>query len=61
MLIDAEYAISKTDYKSAMYKIANLEMELYKVKTTSDFLLDEIKELTSSEERSHNGSTTFLT
>ncbi len=52
MLIDAEYALSQTDYKSAMYKIAKLEMEIYKVRTHSEFLLDEIKELTSSEERS---------
>ncbi len=51
MLVDAEYAISGADYKSAMYKIAQLEMEVYKVRTTSDILLDEIKELTSSEER----------
>ena len=51
MLIDAEYSLSKKDYKSTMYKIAKLEMELYKVRTKSDFLLDEIKNLTNSEER----------
>ena len=51
MLIDAEYSLSKKDYKSTMYKIAKLEMELYKVRTKSDFLLDEIKSLTNSEER----------
>lgn len=52
MLIEAEYSISQTDYKSAMYKIAKLEMEIYKVRTKSEFLLEEIKELTTSEERS---------
>jgi len=52
MLIEAEYSLSQTDYKSAMYKIAKLEMEIYKVRTKSEFLLDEIKELTTSEERS---------
>ena len=52
MLIEAEYSISQTDYKSAMYKIAKLEMEIYKLRTKSEFLLDEIKELTTSEERS---------
>ena len=51
MLIDAEYSLDKKDYKSTMYKIAKLEMELYKVRTKSDFLLDEIKTLTNSEER----------
>jgi len=52
MLLDAEYSLSQMDYKSTMYKIAKLEMELYKVQTSSDFLFGEIKDLTSSEERS---------
>lgn len=51
MLLEADYSLSQTDYKSAMYKIAKLEMEIYKVRTNSDFLLGEIKEITSSEER----------
>ena len=52
MILDAEYSLSQMDYKSTMYKIAKLEMELYKVQTNSDFLFGEIKDLTSSEERS---------
>ena len=52
MLIEAEYSLSQMDYKSTMYKIAKLEMEIYKVRTTSEFLLEEIKEITNSEERS---------
>lgn len=52
MILDAEYSLSQLDYKSTMYKIAKLEMELYKVRTSSDFLFGEIKDLTSSEERS---------
>lgn len=52
MILDAEYSLSQMDYKSTMYKIAKLEMELYKVRTSSDFLFGEIKDLTSSEERS---------
>ncbi len=51
MLLDADYSLSKQDYKSTIYKIAKLEMEIYKVRTNSDFLLNEIKEITSSEER----------
>lgn len=51
MIIEAEYSLSKMDYKSTMYKIAKLEMEVYKVRTTSDFLLKEIKEITNSEEK----------
>lgn len=51
MLLDADYSLSKQDYKSTIYKIAKLEMEIYKVRTNSDFLLNEIKEITTSEER----------
>ena len=52
MILDAEYSLSQMDYKSTMYKIAKLEMELYKVRTNSEFLFGEIKDLTSSEELS---------
>ncbi len=52
MMLETEYSLSQKDYKTALYKIAKLEMELYKVRTNSDFLLGEIKEITSSEERS---------
>lgn len=51
MILDAEYSLSQMDYKSTTYKIAKLEMELYKVRTNSEFLFGEIKGLTSSEER----------
>ena len=57
MLIEAEYSLSKTDYKTTMYKIAKLEMEIYKVRTTSEFLLDEIKDVTNSEERNRGNIT----
>lgn len=51
MLLDANYSLSQQDYKSTIYKIAKLEMEIYKVRTNSQFLLNEIKEITTSEER----------
>jgi len=51
MLLEADYSLSQQDYKSTIYKIAKLEMEIYKVRTNSDFLLNEIKEITTSEER----------
>jgi len=51
MILEADYSLSQTDYKNAMYKIAKLEMEIYKVRTNSEFLLNEIKEVTTSEER----------
>ena len=59
MILDAEYSLSQMDYKSTMYKIAKLEMELYKVRTNSDFLFGEIKDLTSSEERSRTIITNY--
>lgn len=57
MLIETEYMLSKKEYKPAMYNIAKLEMEIYKVRTTSDFLLDEIKNVTNSEERNRGSIT----
>ena len=51
MLLEADYALKQQDYKSTVYKIVKLEMEMYKVKTNTSKLLDEIKEITSSEER----------
>ena len=51
MLLEADYSLSKMDYKSTLYKIAKLEMEIYKVREGSEFLLNEIKEITTSEER----------
>ena len=54
MLLDADYSLSKMDYKKTIYKIAKLEMEIYKVRTNSEFLLNEIKEITDSEERNRS-------
>jgi len=51
MLIEADYSLAQQDYKSTIYKIAKLEMEIYKVRTKAEILLDEIKEITTSEER----------
>lgn len=51
MLLEADYSLTQQDYKATMYKIAKLEMEVYKVRTNAEILLDEIKEITSSEER----------
>lgn len=59
MIMEAEYSLDQLDYKSTTYKIAKLEMELYKVRTSSEFLLGEIKDLTSSEERSRTIITSY--
>ena len=54
MLIDADYSLRQTDYKTSIYKIAKLEMEIYKVRTNSELLLKEIKEITESDEKNRN-------
>lgn len=51
MLLAADYNLSQTDYRATIYKIAQLEIELYRVKTNSEFLLNEIKAITDSEQR----------
>jgi len=51
MLLDADYSLTQLDYKSAVYKIAKLEMELYKARTNAQTLLEDIKKITTSEER----------
>ena len=54
LMLEADYSLSQMDYKSTLYKIAKLEMELYKVRTNSEGLLKEIRELTNSEEKNRN-------
>ena len=54
MLLEADYSLSKMDYKKTLYNIARLEIEIYKVRTNSEFLLNEIKEITGSEERNRS-------
>ncbi len=59
MILEADYSLKQLDYKTTVFKIAKLEMEIYKVKTSTDILLDEIKEITSSEERNRAIITKF--
>lgn len=54
LMLEADYSLSQMDYKSTLYKIAKLEMELYKVRTNSEELLKEIRELTNSEEKNRD-------
>ncbi len=51
LLIDLDIYIEKRDFKNCTYKIAKAEMEMYKAKESADHLLDEIKEVTLSEEK----------
>ncbi len=51
MLIDLDIYIDKKDYKNCVYRLAKTEMEIYRARETADSLLDEIKEITLSEEK----------
>lgn len=50
-LVEIEEAFQDKDYQSLKTKIAALELEIAYVKTKSNFLLDEVKEITLSEEK----------
>lgn len=51
MLIDLDIYIDKKDYKNCVYRLAKTEFEIYRVRESADSLLDEIKEITLSEEK----------
>ena len=51
MLIDLDIYVEKKDYKSCGYRIASCEIEIYKVREAAEHLLDQIKDITLSEEK----------
>ncbi len=51
MLIDLDLYIDKKDYKSFGYRVAKTEIEIYKVRESAERLLEEIKDITLSEEK----------
>lgn len=51
MLIDLDIYVEKRDYKSCGYRIADVEIEIYKVREAAEHLLEEIKDITLSEEK----------
>ena len=51
MLIDLDIYVEKRDYKNCGYRIASAEIEIYKVREAAEHLLDEIKDITLSEEK----------
>ena len=48
---DADFLIDRKDYRQAIKKIADIELELRLLKNKTDILLDEVKIITNSEER----------
>ncbi len=51
MIIDLDLSIGAKNYKEAKVKLAQTELELYKAKEAADHLMDEIREITISEEK----------
>lgn len=51
MLIDLDVYIDKRDYKTFGYRVANVELEIYKVREAAEHLLEEIRDITLSEEK----------
>lgn len=51
MLIDLDLFIEKRDYKTCNYRIAKIEIEIYKAREAAKRLLEEIKDITLSEEK----------
>ena len=51
---DVEFMIDRKEYKSAIRKIAGIEMELRALKKKTDTLLEEVKLITESEERNRS-------
>ncbi len=51
MLIDLDVFIDKRDYKTCSINIAKIEIEIYKARESAEALLEEIKDITLSEEK----------
>jgi len=51
MLIDLDLFIDKRDYKSCGHRMAKIEIEIYKVREAAEHLLEQIKDITLSEEK----------
>ena len=54
LITEADFLIERKDYKAAMKKIANIEINLEALKNKTNSLLDEIKVITKSEERNRS-------
>ena len=60
-LIEAEDLYEKRDYKALSKLLSEIELDIYFVNTKANFLLDEIKEITLSEERNRETITKLKT
>lgn len=51
LLIDVDVLLEKKDFKKCRIKVAEIELELYRTREKANSLLDEVKEITLSEEK----------
>ena len=51
LISEADFLIDRKDYKQAVKKISNIEIEINSLKKKTDHLLEEVKLITNSEER----------
>ena len=61
LLLEAEEKFKEKDFKSLDSLIAKIELQIYNVKMKADFLLDEIRQLTQSEEKNRETVTRLKT
>ena len=54
MLLEADFLLEQKKYKELMNLIAKIELDLYKANLKTNYLLNEIKEITLSEEKNRN-------
>lgn len=54
LISDADFLIDRKDYKQAIKKIANIEIEIKSLKKKTDHLLEEVRLVTTSEERNRS-------
>ena len=57
MISDVEFLVDKKDYKQAIKKIAYIEMEIMSLKKKSAMLVNEIRVITTSEQRNRSAIT----
>ena len=54
LITEADFLVDRKDYKSALKKIANIEINLEELKNKTNSLLEEVKVITNSEERNRS-------
>lgn len=61
MLLDVENLIDSKDIKKISSELGKAELEVFYVKAKTDVLIDEVKDITMSEERNRNATTKLKT